>query len=70
MTFAEWYATQRHRLSNEQVCRMIWDVAAGEEREECAKVCDAKYEEWSGRSYPPPKILLTLADAIRMRSND
>ena len=41
MTFDEWYATQKHQLSNEQVCRVIWDAATKEEREECAKTCES-----------------------------
>ena len=39
MTFDEWYTTQKHQLSNEQVCRVIWEAAAREEREACANVC-------------------------------
>ena len=39
MTFDEWYATQKHQLSNEQVCRVIWEAATREEREACADVC-------------------------------
>ena len=31
MTFDEWYATQKHQLSNEQVCRVIWEASAREE---------------------------------------
>lgn len=31
MTFDEWYATQKHQLANEQVCRMVWEAAAREE---------------------------------------
>ena len=31
MTFDEWYATQKHQLSNEPVCRVIWEAAAREE---------------------------------------
>lgn len=30
MTFDEWYATQKHQLSNESVCRTIWDAAQRE----------------------------------------
>ena len=41
MTFDEWYATQKHQLSNEQVCRVIWEAAAREENEACAKVCES-----------------------------
>ena len=33
MTFDEWYSTQKHQLSNEQVCRVIWEAAAREENE-------------------------------------
>ena len=40
MTFDEWYSMQRHQLSNEQVCRMIWNAAAKAERERCAKLAE------------------------------
>ena len=43
MTFDEWYATQKHQLSNEQVCRVIWEAAAREENEACAKLCESHY---------------------------
>ncbi len=33
MTFDEWYATQKHQLSNEPVCRVIWEAATQAERE-------------------------------------
>ena len=41
MDFDEWYAGQKHQLSNEQVCRVIWDAAQKHEREACAVLCDA-----------------------------
>ena len=41
MTFDEWYATQKHQLADEQVCRVIWEAAARAENEACAKVCES-----------------------------
>ena len=41
MTFDEWYAMQKHQLSNEQVCRVIWEAAAREERETMEPVLSA-----------------------------
>ena len=41
MTFDEWYAMQKHQLSNEQVCRVIWEAAAREERETMEQVLSA-----------------------------
>ncbi|MHB1328011.1 MAG: hypothetical protein ACYC2K_07400 [Gemmatimonadales bacterium] len=38
------------------------------EREACAQVLQAKHEELAKRSYPPPAILLTMAEAIRARN--
>ncbi len=37
--FDEWYATQKHQLSNEQVCRVIWNAATKIEREACKTAC-------------------------------
>lgn len=30
--FDQWYAQQRHQLSNEQVCRLIWTAASNAAR--------------------------------------
>ena len=38
MTFDEWYSMQKHQLTNEQVCRLIWDRAQKEEREACLNI--------------------------------
>ena len=68
MTFDEWYATQKHQLSNEQVCRVIWEAAAKAENEACAKVlqdnADACGEESIMRHILESQIL-----AIRARRN-
>lgn len=42
MTFDEWYTTQRHWLTNEQVCQKIWDAATKEEREARRKMNENK----------------------------
>ena len=41
MTFDEWYATQKHQLSNEPVCRVIWEAATQAERETMEQVLAA-----------------------------
>lgn len=46
MNFDEWYRTQKHQLSNEQVCRVIWNAATKEERESCAVICDSRHHTW------------------------
>lgn len=27
MNFNDWYATQKHQLGNEQICRVVWNAA-------------------------------------------
>jgi hypothetical protein len=44
MTFDEWYSMQSHQLSNEQVCRVIWNAARKAAIEDCAILAD-KYAE-------------------------
>ena len=46
------------------------ELVAAEVREACAKVLEDKHSEMAARTYPPPKILMELAAAIRMRSNE
>ena len=41
MTFDEWYATQKHQLANEQVCRVIWDAATTAERNRTDSAIDS-----------------------------
>jgi hypothetical protein len=38
MTFEQWYAGQRHQLTNEPVCRVIWEAATKAASEACASV--------------------------------
>lgn len=83
MTFDEWYATQKHQLANEQVCRVIWEAAARAENEACAKVFESfeakadalnnsiEYsEEWrSDYVIGKAQAANAIAKAIRERMN-
>ena len=71
MTFDEWYATQKHQLSNEQVCRVIWEAATRAENEACAKVAEqmppVRVTRWSGQEGCRPATRREIAEAIRAR---
>ena len=73
MTFDEWYATQKHQLSNEQVCRVIWEAATREEREACAKLCDGHSADasflYGDYAAGCENEAAACAAAIRVRSN-
>lgn len=66
MTFDEWYSMHKHQLSNEPVCRVIWEAAQREERVaaelRCAKtpvLVDGHHE------YTALKVQAMMMEAVR-----
>lgn len=59
--FDRWYAGQRHQLSNEQVCRLIWRRGWGE----CAKQYSEAYQREEGRADRAEMALEEAAMALQ-----
>ena len=70
MTFDEWYATQKHQLSNEQVCRVIWEAAAADERAACANIANQQVmTSWNAETDSHNRCAETIRNLVLMRSN-
>ena len=54
----------RHQY-DEAIIQCVLDIKY--EREACANICETEYIKLGKRAYPPPKILMELADKIRTR---